>query len=432
VIEPTAVRRQSAAVFQESADYFPAGVNSPVRAFKAVGGDPVVVRAGRGSRVIDMDGREYVDYIQSWGALLLGHADPDVTEAIQQAAADGTSFGMPTPRELALARLIREVVPSMERLRFVSSGTEAAMSAIRVARGFTGRSAVLKFAGCYHGHADMLLAQAGSGVATFGLPGSAGVPEAAVAHTLVAAYNDLDGVREIFRAHPGAIAAVVLEPLAANMGVVRPRAGFLQGLREITAEDGALLIFDEVITGFRLAPGGAQARYGITPDLTCLGKIIGGGLPVGAYGGRRDIMDVVAPLGPVYQAGTLSGNPVAMAAGAAALRKLRDAAYAALESRTNALESALADAARRAGVDAAVVAEASLLTVFFAAEAPADFAAAAKADTARFARFFRTMLDRGILLPPSQFEAWFVSLAHTDADIDATVAAAREAFAAAA
>jgi glutamate-1-semialdehyde 2,1-aminomutase len=433
VIEPPALPRRSAAVFEESTAYFPGGVNSPVRAFRAVGGDPVVVRAGRGAHVIDVDGREYLDYIGSWGALLLGHGDPEVTAAIKRTAADGTSFGMPTPYELDLARLIREAVPSMERMRFVSSGTEAAMSALRVARGFTGRAAVVKFAGCYHGHADMLLAQAGSGIATFGLPGSAGVPDAAVAHTLVATYNDLAGVEAIFHAHPGAVAAVILEPVAANMGVVRPAPGFLEGLREITRRDGALLIFDEVITGFRVAPGGAQARYSITPDLTCLGKIIGGGLPVGAYGGRRDIMETVAPLGPVYQAGTLSGNPVAMSAGIATLGKLREPSlYAALEARSARLAEGLAAAARRAGAAASVVREASMLTVFFAAAPPADFAAASGADTASFGRFFRAMLEQEVLLPPSQFEAWFVSAAHSDADIDRTIEAAREAFAQAA
>jgi glutamate-1-semialdehyde 2,1-aminomutase len=426
---PAIGRSRSEAAFAESAGLFPGGVNSPVRAFRAVGGTPVVAREGRGARITDVDGHTFLDYIGSWGALILGHAPPDVVAAITQRAAAGTSFGMPTLEEATLAGLIREAVPSIERLRFVSSGTEAAMSAIRVARGFTGRDAIVKFAGCYHGHADLLLAEAGSGVATFGLPGSAGVPSAAVADTLVAPYNDLAAVQAIFDAREGEIAAVIVEPVAANMGVVPPAAGFLEGLREMTAQSGALLIFDEVITGFRLGRGGAQARYGVTPDLTCLGKIIGGGLPVGAYGGRRDVMETVAPLGPVYQAGTLSGNPLAMAAGAATLRALADpAVYDALEARTARLAEGLAAAARDAGATAAVVREGSMLTVFFTDAAPGNYAAAQAAHGARFARFFHGMLARGILLPPSQFEAWFVSAAHTDGDIAQTVEAATAAF----
>jgi glutamate-1-semialdehyde 2,1-aminomutase len=389
----------------------------------------VVVCAGSGARLTDADGREFIDYIGSWGAAILGHAPPDVVAAIQQQAAGGTSFGMPTPYELDLARLIRNAIPSLERLRFVTSGTEAVMSALRVARGFTGRDKIVKFAGCYHGHADALLAQAGSGIATFGLPSSAGVPKAAVADTLVASYNDLEAVRTLFSAHPGQIAAVVVEPVAANMGVVRPSPGFLEGLREITRRDGALLVFDEVITGFRLGRGGAQGRWGVVPDLTCLGKIIGGGLPIGAYGGRRDAMELVAPLGPIYQAGTLSGNPVVMAAGAATLRRLEDAAfYTALEERTAHLADGLTRAARAAGVEASVVREASMLTVFFTPQPPANFEEASRSDLGRFARFFGAMLDRGVLLPPSQFEAWFVSAAHGDDEIRATVEAAEAAF----
>jgi glutamate-1-semialdehyde 2,1-aminomutase len=419
---------RSAAILSESDACFPGGVNSPVRAFHAVGGSPVVVRAGLGARVVDADDRRFLDYVGSWGAAILGHADPDVVEALREAAGRGTGFGMPTPYELDLARLIRAAMPSLERMRFVSSGTEATMSALRAARGYLGRDLIVKFAGCYHGHADALLAQAGSGLATFGLPGSAGVPRAAVAQTLVAPYNDPEAVRALVAAHPGQIAAVIVEPVAANMGVVRPEAGFLEGLREMTAADGALLIFDEVITGFRLGPGGAQARFGITPDLTCLGKVIGGGLPVGAYGGRRDVMERVAPLGAVYQAGTLSGNPLTMAAGQATLRRLTAAVYAELEARTARLADGLIAAARRAGARVSVVREASMLTVFFLAAPPRDYAEAGAADTARFARFFRAMLDRGVLLPPSQFEAWFVSTAHTDEDLAETLAAAGEAF----
>ncbi|MGQ0548816.1 MAG: glutamate-1-semialdehyde 2,1-aminomutase [Armatimonadota bacterium] len=421
--------RRSAEVFEESQRYFPGGVNSPVRAFRAVGGTPVVVAAGRGSHVTDIDGRTLLDYIGSWGALILGHAPAHVAAAIADMAGRGTSFGMPTPHELELARLIRDAMPSIEMMRCVSSGTEAAMSAIRVARGFTGRDKIVKFAGCYHGHADPLLAQAGSGVATFGLPSSAGVPRAAVADTLVAPYNNLAAVREMFSAHPDGIAAVIVEPVAANMGVVRPESGFLEGLREVTHRHRALLIFDEVITGFRVARGGAQARYGIRPDLTCLGKIIGGGLPLAAYGGRRDVMETVAPLGPVYQAGTLSGNPLAVAAGIATLGRLQDPDdYTGLEALTARLADGLADAAARAGVVVSVVREASMLTVFFTDALPPDYATAAAAEVLRFAKFFQGMLRRGILLPPSQFEAWFVSTAHSAGDIEETVEAARSAF----
>ncbi len=422
-----------AAVFEEAEGLFPGGVNSPVRAFRAVGGSPIVVRSARGAYLTDLDGRKYLDYVGSWGALVLGHADPQVVAAIGQRAAAGTSYGMPTSEEVELARLIRGAVPAMERMRFVSSGTEASMSAIRAARGFVGRDKIIKFAGCYHGHADPLLAQAGSGVATFGLPSSAGVPAPAVADTLVAEYNDLDATTALFAANPGAIAAVIVEPVAANMGVVMPAGGFLQGLREITSREGALLIFDEVITGFRLGQGGAQARFGIRPDLVCLGKIIGGGLPVGAYGGRRDVIETVAPLGPVYQAGTLSGNPLAMTAGVVTLRRLADAAfYARLDALTSRLALGLAQAAAEAGCVASVAHVASMLTVFFTKEPPRDYATARTADTSRFARFFRAMLSKGVLVPPSQFEAWFVSASHTEEDVARTLAAARGAFAEAA
>lgn len=419
----------SAAVFEESERLFPGGVNSPVRAFRAVGGRPIVVREGRGARVVDVDGREFLDYICSWGALILGHAAPEILAAIHDAAQRGTSFGMPTPYEAELARLIRDVVPSMERLRLVASGTEAAMSALRVARAYTGRDRIAKFAGCYHGHADHLLAQAGSGVATFGLPDSAGVPPSAVAETLVLPYNDLEAVEQAFEALPEEIAAVIVEPVAANAGVIRPVPGFLEALRKITADHGTLLIFDEVITGFRVSRGGAQQRYGVRPDLTCLGKIIGGGLPIAAYGGRAEIMEWLAPQGPVYQAGTLAGNPIAVAAGTETLRRLADPAlYQTLESRAAALERGLVEAIEHAGVAACVAREASMLTVFFTPTPPHNLAQAAAADLHRFSRFFHGMLQRGILLPPSQFEAWFISTMHTDDDIDLTVRAAAAAL----
>ncbi len=421
--------QRSATIFARSEHYFPGGVNSPVRAFRAVGGNPVVVERGQGSRVRDVDGRELLDYIGSWGAMILGHAATDVVRAIQAMANCGTSFGMPTPYEEELARLIRQAVPSMELMRFVSSGTEATMSAIRVARGFTGRDKIIKFAGCYHGHADSLLVKAGSGVATFGLPSSAGIPRGATADTLVASYNDLGAVQQIFDVHPREIAAVIVEPVAANMGVVRPVAGFLEGLRELTERLGALLIFDEVITGFRIAYGGAQARYRVTPDLTCLGKIIGGGLPIGAYGGRRDVMATVAPLGPVYQAGTLAGNPVAVAAGIATLVRLAEGTlYEQLEALTAQLEEGLETVAHEAGVPTSIVREASMLTVFFTDAAPSHYGTVGLANQGHFAQFFQAMLARGILLPPSQFEAWFVSAAHSSDDITETVTAARSAF----
>jgi glutamate-1-semialdehyde 2,1-aminomutase len=420
---------EASRIVAASARYFPGGVNSPVRAFRAVGGVPIVVAEGHGSAVIDADGRRYLDYICSWGALILGHAHPDVVTAVRSAASRGTSFGMPTPYEANLAQLIVDQVPSMERLRFVNSGTEAAMSALRLARAFTGRTKIVKFAGGYHGHADLLLAEAGSGLATLGLPASAGVPPSAVVDTLVLPYNDLSGVEAVFEEYPDEVAAVIVEPVAANMGVVRPRPDFLPGLRDITARAGALLVFDEVITGFRLGGGGAQARYDVRPDLTCLGKIVGGGLPVGTYGGRADVMELLAPSGPVYQAGTLAGNPIAMAAGIATLRRLAGGpVYDALEQSSAALVHGLAGAAAAAGVRAQIVREASMLTVFFIGDEPGNYAHAQQADTAAFARFFHAMLRRGVLIPPSQFEAWFVSAAHSAADIEQTVTAAAAAF----
>jgi glutamate-1-semialdehyde 2,1-aminomutase len=425
-------RKRSSAYLATAERLMPGGVNSPVRAFRGVGGEPVFVARGEGARVWDVDGRAYLDFLGSWGPLILGHAPPAVVEAVVAAAGRGTSYGMPTAGEVDLAAAITAAYPSMEMLRLVSSGTEAAMSAIRLARGATGRDLILKFDGCYHGHADSLLVKAGSGGATFGIPDSAGVPAALARLTLTASFNDLDGVREIFRARGGEIAAVIVEPVAGNMGVVPPVPGFLELLRTLATQAGALLIFDEVITGFRVAYGGAQEKYGMTADLTCLGKIIGGGLPVGAYGGRRDLMEQVAPLGPVYQAGTLSGNPLAVAAGLAALRALRDQrAYERLESLGERLEHGLREAAQKAGVALTVNRVGSMLTGFFCEGPVTDYASARRADTRRYARFFHAMLERGISLAPSQFEAAFVSLAHTDADVDEAARAAAEAMVAA-
>jgi glutamate-1-semialdehyde 2,1-aminomutase len=402
---------------------FPGGVNSPVRAYVAVGGDPPVLVRGEGARVWDDAGRSYVDCVGAYGPLILGHAHAAVTDAIAGAAGAGGPFGVTHPSEERLGALIQTAMPSIERLRLVNSGTEAAMSALRVARAATGRDLVLKFEGGYHGHADGLLARAGSGLATFSLPASAGVTAAVAAQTLVAPYNDLAAVDASFAEHGKRIAAVIVEPVAANMGVVAPARGFLQGLAEVTSAHGALLIFDEVITGFRLARGGAQELFGIRPDLTVLGKVIGGGLPVGAYGGRSDLMDLVAPLGPVYQAGTLSGHPVVMAAGIATLERLTADVYARLETLGARLEAGLANALPGRSVARA----GSLLTVFFAPRAPRDFAQASASDTQAFAKFFHAMREAGVLLPPSQFEAWFISATHTEADIEVIVRAARDA-----
>ncbi|HEY0780807.1 MAG TPA: glutamate-1-semialdehyde 2,1-aminomutase [Thermoanaerobaculia bacterium] len=408
----------AAAAWRERASaLFPGGVNSPVRAYRAVGGEPPILVRGAGAEVWDADGRRYLDYVGAFGPLLLGHAHPAVVAAITEAAEAGGSFGATGPGEVRLAELIRERMPSVQRLRFVSSGTEAAMSALRVARAATGRELVVKFDGGYHGHADSLLVEAGSGAATLSIPGSAGVAAAVAAQTLVARYNDLDSVQRQLESHRGAVAAVIVEPVAANMGVVPPVAGFLEGLRELTSAHGALLVFDEVITGFRVAPGGAQELYGVRPDLTVLGKIIGGGLPVGAYGGRADLLDLVAPAGDVYQAGTLSGHPVVMAAGEATLRLLTPELYAAVDRRADRLEEALAGPGRstaRAG---------SLLTLFFRERAPRDFDEARESDTAAFAAFFQAMRAGGVLLPPSQYEAWFLSAAHDDAVIEETIGA---------
>ncbi len=411
-------------------DLFPGGVNSPVRAFRAVGRPPLVLDAGAGPRVRDADGRWYLDYIGSWGPAILGHAHPAVVEAVRAAALDGFALGATSPREVELGELIRAAMPSLERMRFTSSGTEAAMSAVRLARGATGRDLVLKFSGGYHGHSDALLVEAGSGVATLAIPGSAGVPAATASATIVVPYNDLDAVAAAFTAHSGRIAAVIVEPVAANAGVLPPAPGFLEGLRTLTAADGALLVFDEVITGFRVGPGGAQGRYGVRPDLTVLGKIVGGGMPVGAYGGRADLMALVAPSGPVYQAGTLSGHPLAMAAGATTLRLLTPDRYDALEAAGSRLEAGLRAAAAKAGTPVGITRVGSLLTVFLRDGAPANAEEAFEADRDAYGRFFGAMLDAGVLLAPSQFEAWFVSLAHAEAEIDETLAAAATAFAA--
>jgi len=420
---------RSKELFEEAKRYLPGGVDSPVRAFKAVGGEPFFVERAEGSRIYDVDGKAYIDYVCSWGPLILGHAHPQVVNAIQEAARKGTSYGAPTPAEVELARLIIRAFPSIEMLRFTSSGTEAAMSAIRVARGFTGRDKIVKFEGCYHGHADSLLVKAGSGALTFGVPDSAGVPTELARHTLTLPYNDLDAVSKTFEAVGSEIACLIVEPVAGNMGVVLPKRGFLEGLREITARYGTLLIFDEVITGFRLGYGGAQGLYDIRPDLTCLGKIIGGGLPVGAYGGRREIMEKVAPLGPVYQAGTLSGNPLAMRAGIETLKLLAAPRfYEILEEKGKRLEEGLRQRAREAGVPVRINRAGSALTVFFTETDVVDYATAKTSDTKRYARFFASMLERGIFFPPSQFEACFLSAAHTDGDLEETLQAAEAAF----
>jgi len=419
---------RSAAIVARAERLFPGGVNSPVRAFRSVGRPPIVLERGSGPHVWDADGQRYVDYVGAWGPAILGHAHPRVIEAIMIAASNGLALGATNPGEVFLGEAIREAMPSMERLRFTSSGTEAVMSALRVARAATGRDLVVKFAGAYHGHSDALLVEAGSGVATLAISGSAGIPAAMAATTIVLPFNDPNAVTLAFASHPGRIAAVVVEPVVANSGVIPPAAGFLEHLRETTRADGALLVFDEVITGFRLGPGGAQARFGIPPDLTTLGKVIGGGMPIGAYGGRADLMDLVAPAGPVYQAGTLSGHPLAMAAGLATMVELRPERYLELEGRVTALAAGLAAAATEAGAAASVVRVGPLLTVFFRPEPPFDGAEALEADRDAYARFFGAMLEGGVLLPPSQFEAWFPSMAHGSAEIATTIAAAQQAF----
>jgi len=425
------LRRHSAALAARAAEILVGGVDSPVRTFRAVGAAPFFVDRALGSRLWDVDGREYIDYVCSWGALILGHAHPEVVAAVAGQAGRGTSYGMTSPVEIELGERIAHALPSIERIRFVSSGTEATMSAIRLARGFTKRDLILKFQGGYHGHSDGFLVEAGSGLATFGTSSSEGVPEAVAHLTLSAPYNDIGAAREIFRAYPKRVAAVIVEPVAANMGVVPPVDRFLAGLRELTQRDGALLIFDEVITGFRLALGGGQQLYNVTPDLTTIGKIIGGGLPVAAYGGRFEIMKMVAPEGPVYQAGTLSGNPLAMRAGLATLPRLEAPGfYDALHEKAQRLADGFRSALAVARIPGHINVAGSLLTIFFSEKPVRDYGGATNSDCARFAAFFREMLDRGILLPPSQFEALFLSAAHTDAEIDATLSAARASLAA--
>jgi glutamate-1-semialdehyde 2,1-aminomutase len=420
--------QRSQAIFERACAVIPGGVNSPVRACRSVGVDPVFVARGAGASITDADGNRYIDLIGSWGPLILGHAHPEVLAAMTEAMAAGTTFGAPTEIEVRFAEALRAAVPSMEMVRAVSSGTEATMSALRLARGFTGRPKLVKADGGYHGHADCLLVAAGSGAATLGIPGSAGVPEGAARDTIVVPYNDLPSVERALAA--GDVAAVIVEPVAGNMGLVAPAPGYLEGLRALTTKHGAVLIFDEVITGFRVAYGGAQARYGVTPDLTTLGKVIGGGLPAAAFGGKAEIMRHLAPLGPVYQAGTLSGNPLAMAAGLATLELLaRPGTYERLEELGRRLGDGLAAAARDAGVPACVNRVGSLVTLFFAPGPITDYASAKTADTARYGSFFRKMRDRGVFLPPSQFEAMFLSLAHTDEDLEAILAAARAAIA---
>jgi glutamate-1-semialdehyde 2,1-aminomutase len=414
-------------LFRQAGQYIPGGVNSPVRAFRSVGLPPRFIRSGKGCRIVDEDGNEFIDYVGSWGPLILGHANPEVLQALSDTMQNGTSFGAPTRLEVEMAQLITEMVPSLEMVRLVSSGTEAAMSAIRLARGYTGRDLIIKFAGCYHGHSDGLLAKAGSGATTLSVPDSLGVPAAVVAQTIVVPYNDLDAVRKEMRENVNRIAAVIVEPVAGNMGVVTPKDGFLSGLRDLCTADGALLIFDEVITGFRLAPGGAQEFYGVMPDLTCLGKVIGGGLPVGAFGGPKVIMECLAPVGGVYQAGTLSGNPLAVSAGRAMLTALRrENPYPELERKAAKLVQGLDEILVEKGIPHTINRVGSMFSVFFNPGPVTNYDEALKSDREAFSAFFARMLENGIYLAPSAFEAWFVSAAHTDDDIEYTLSAARK------
>ena len=418
---------RSKRLFEEAKKHIPGGVNSPVRAFRSVGGDPLFIKKAKGSKIYDVDGKAYIDYVLSWGPMILGHAHPRVTAALKKAIANGTSYGAPTELEITLAKMVKKAVPSIEMVRMVSSGTEATMAAIRAARGFTGRDKIIKFDGGYHGTGDSLLVKAGSGVATFGLPDSPGVPADLAKHTLTVAYNDLIAVRELASREGERIACIIVEPVAGNMGCVPPEPGFLAGLRQVCDQYGIVLILDEVMTGFRVAYGGAQKLYGVKPDLTCLGKVIGGGLPVGAYGGKREIMEKIAPLGPIYQAGTLSGNPLAMVAGIETLKALsKPGVYKTLEKLSADLEQGLRAAATEAGVPVTLNRVGSMFTAFFTDRKVKDFASAKTSDTGKFGRFFRSMLSNGVNLAPSQFEAAFMSLAHTKADINKTIEAARK------
>ena len=420
---------KSQSLFQEAQQLLPGGVDSPVRAFRAVGGQPLFIERGEGAYLFDVDGNRYIDYVLSWGPLITGHAHPQVIQAIQQTAVKGTSYGAPSPLEIDLAKSVMDFMPNIEMIRFVNSGTEATMSALRLARAYAKRDKIIKFDGCYHGHADLLLVQAGSGVATLGLPDSPGVPANTVKDTLVADFNSLESVEALFKKYPKQIAAIIVEPVAGNMGVVPPKPGFLEGLRAITEREGAVLIFDEVMTGFRVHKGGAQALYNIKPDLTTLGKVIGGGLPVGAYGGKKEIMQMVAPAGPMYQAGTLAGNPLAMSAGIAALSLIRgDEVWRKLEQAAGRLEAGIASAAKSAGVPIQQTRVGTMFTTFFSETKPIDWNTVKAADKALFGKFFQEMLENGVYLAPSQFEAGFVSITHTDDVIDATIDAAIEAF----
>ncbi len=416
-------------LFRKAQKLMPGGVNSPVRAFKAVGGEPFFVSHAKGSKIYDVDGNAYIDYVLSWGPLILGHAHPSVVKAVSEAARKGTSYGAPHSLEIELARMVIKAYPSIEKVRMVNSGTEATMSAIRLARGFTGRDRIIKFEGCYHGHADGLLVRAGSGATTLGVPDSPGVPKDYAKNTITLPFNDLKAVREVVKSQWKKIACIILEPVVGNIGCVLPKKGFLEGLRRLCDKYGIVLIFDEVMTGFRVSYGGAQEAFGVVPDLTCLGKVIGGGLPVGAYGGRREIMEMVAPEGPVYQAGTLSGNPLAMAAGVATLRVLsRKGVFEKVLKKAEALEEGLRDAAKRAGARVKFYRAGTMFCTYFTDREVHDYKTAKRADTERFARFFRQMLSRGVYIAPSQFEAGFMSLAHSDRDIDRTVEAAYEAL----